>query len=89
MPNQTTRASTAEGELGTARCVRKVNKGSSSSTTDITVILQSSPGCVTPAITVTSPGRGLVWPEAIKVDQDGVSDSECQFLNLSVKEARL
>jgi len=69
--------------------MHEVNRASSSRATDITVISQSSPGSVTPAITVTSPDRGPVWQKHFKGDQDGVSDSEYQFLKRSIGEARL
>jgi hypothetical protein len=67
----------------------EVNRASSSRATDITVISQSSPGSVTPAITVTSPDTGLVWQKAFKGDEDVVSDSEYHFLNHSIGEAPL
>jgi hypothetical protein len=75
--------------MGNSAMHEEVNRASSPSATDITVISQSSPGSVTPAITVTSPDRGPVWQKAFKGDQDGVLDSEYQFLNRSIGEARL
>ena len=72
--------------MGNRPVHEEVNRASSSSATDITVISQSSPGFVTPAITVTSPERGLVWQKAFKGDQEGVSDSEYRFQTLHLEK---